>query len=185
MKGADLIGRPYQGPFDELAAQTRCRPPRHRLGRRQRRRRNRHRPHRPRRGKEDFALSKATRSRRHRADRRVRRLRRWLRLADGPVRPRGRRRHCRKPRAERAALSRRAVPPPLPGLLALRHRPRLPAGRRVVHRHGRAAPADDGRHPPDQLGAKLRPGARARLAGAHGRLDDLQEALLGSGAADL
>ena len=31
----------------------------------------------------------------------------------------------------------------------------------------------------------LRPRARARLAGAHGRLDDLQEALLGSRAADL
>ena len=44
--------------------------------------------------------------------------------------------------------------PPLPGLLALRHRPGLPAGRRVVHRHGRPAPADDGRHPPDRTGSQ-------------------------------
>ena len=35
------------------------------------------------------------------------------------------------------------------------------------------------------LASELRSGSRARLAGAHGRLDDLQEALLGTGASHL
>ena len=40
-------------------------------------------------------------------------------------------------------------------------------------------------HAGDPLDPRLRPGPRDGLAAQHGRLDDLQEALLGSGAADL
>ena len=170
VKGAELVGRPYHGPFDELPARsrasstasspgTRSTPPKAPAS-------STSRPAAARR------TSRSPRSTtcRHRADRRVRRLRRRLRLADRAVRPRGRRRRsCREPRAEGAALPRRAVHAPLPALLALQHRAGLPAGRRVVHRHGRAAPADDGRHPPDQLDPRVRPGPRARLA-AH--MDD-------------
>ena len=42
-------------------------------------------------------------------------------------------------RAKGLLVSARALPASLPGLLALRHTARLPAGRRVVHRHGPAA----------------------------------------------
>ena len=92
--------------------------------------------------------------------------------------------------------------PPLPALLALRHAAALPRGRRVVHLDGRglrqaarpghgrgegAQPAlpDHGRRRPDPVDPGLRLRARARLAAHDGRLDDLQEALLGPGAAHL
>ena len=97
----------------------------------------------------------------------------------------GRRADRRQPAGKGAALPRARLHPPLPDLLALQDRARLPAGGRVVHLDGRHARADDGDHPPDPLDPRVRPGARARLAAQHGRLDDLQEALLGPGAADL
>ena len=82
-------------------------------------------------------------------------------------------------------LSRPGLHAPLPGLLALRQRARLPPRRRVVHLDGRAAGPHRRGDEEDPLDPGVRPGARARLAPEHGRLDDLQEALLGPGAADL
>ena len=60
----------------------------------------------------------------------------------------------------------------------------VPAGGRVVHQHvvARRDHADLQRHP---LDSRVSTAARAGLAQEHGRLDDLQEALLGPGAADL
>src|SRR5690606_39919881 len=78
-----------------------------------------------------------------------------------------------------------AIHPPLPGVLALRHGPALPPRRRVVHLDGRAAGATQGRDPQDELVPVVRPRARARLAREYARLDDLQEAVLGSRSADL
>ena len=59
-------------------------------------------------------------------------------------------------------VPRRAVHAPLPDLLALRHRIGVPAGRRMVHQHGRAAPRHDGRNEADPLDSRLRPGPRTR-----------------------
>ena len=70
-------------------------------------------------------------------------------------------------------------------MLALRHRAGLQAGRRVVHLHGRAEGQDRKRGSPGALDTWVRAATRARLAAQHGRLDDLQEALLGAGAAYL
>ena len=124
----------------------------------------------------------------------------WLSGLEAPQRGRPDR---RRPRAPRALLPPRAVHPPLPALLALRHarccsgsstsgssrwarcttqpRETLTAGA------GRRQPAlpDHGRRRPDPLDPRLRLRARARLAAQHARLDDQQEALLGAGAADL
>ena len=137
-------------------------------------------------GEEDFRARQGVRPAGDRAARRKRRLRRRLRLADGPGRRRSRHADHRQPARRRACCSApQQYSPPLPALLALRHRAGLPPGGRVVHQHGRAARDDDGRHPPDPLDPRVRPGARAGLAAQHARLDDLQEALLGSGAADL
>ena len=86
---------------------------------------------------------------------------------------------------QRAAVLHRGAPAPLSVLLALQQRTGVPGGRRVVHLHGRAAPHHDGDHPQGALDPGVRAGARARLAAQHARLDDLQEALLGPGAADL
>ena len=137
-------------------------------------------------GEEDFLLGKEFGLPRDRAARRKRRLRRRLRLADRA----GRSAMWRSPiaddlRAKGVLFRARAVPASLPALLALRHRAGLPPGGRVVHQHGRAARHGHGRHAPDPLDPRIRAGARAGLAAQHARLDDLQEALLGPGAADL
>ena len=119
-----------------------------------------------------------------------------------PRRPRRQRADRRAPQARGTLLPARAVHPPLPALLALRHAARVPARRRVVHQHGpglrqAAQRADEGRgrrqpplpdhggRRPDPLDPGLRLRAGARLADQHARLDDQQEALLGPGAADL
>ena len=107
-----------------------------------------------------------------------------LRLAD---RPRGARDVAEpiveRPRARGPLLPPRAVHPPLPALLALRHAAALPPRRRVVHQHGpglrpaardadegagRRQPAlpDHGGRRPDPLDPGLRLRARARLAPA-------------------
>ena len=64
-----------------------------------------------------------------------------LRLPERPVRGGGGPGGDRQAPARRADCSTAAAAlhPPLPRLLALRHRARLPAGRRVVHLHGRPA----------------------------------------------
>ena len=62
-----------------------------------------------------------------------------------------------------------------------------PAARDAHEGAGRRQPAlpDHGRRRPHPLDPRVRLRPRARLAHQHGRLDDLQEALLGPGAADL
>ena len=104
--------------------------------------------------------------------------------------------------AARLLLPPRAVHAPLSALLALRDGAALPRRGRVVHLDGpglRRAPRagdarteggqpalpDHGRRRPDPLDPGLRLRARARLAAHDVRLDDLEEALLGPGAADL
>ena len=120
----------------------------------------------------------------------------------GPRRPRRRRADRRASQARGPVLPPRAVPAPLPALLALRDAAPLPPRRRVVHQHGsglrpaardahrragRREPAlpDHGRGRHHRVDPRVRAGARARLAAQHARLDDQQEALLGPGAADL
>ena len=88
----------------------------------------------------------------------------WL---DGTRRPRRRRGRSSTTCRQGAPLSRRGLHAPLPRLLALRQRAGLPAGRRVVHLHGRAArrrSCDVAEQ--DPLDPGVRPGARARLARA-------------------
>ena len=59
-----------------------------------------------------------------------------LRLADRARRPGCRAAHRRGPRGEGVLLPPRALQPPLPALLALRHAAAVPGRRRVVHLHG-------------------------------------------------
>ena len=59
------------------------------------------------------------------------------------------------------------------------------SGRRVVHLDGRTAAHDDGRHPHHQVGTRVRRSQRTRLAPQHARLDGLQEALLRTRVAHL
>ena len=83
--------------------------------------------------------------------------------------------------------------PPLPALLAVQDGAAVPPGGRVVHQHGAAADEEGFRGDimkvvePGDVPARVdqRQGPRAGLAPEHGRLDDLEEALLGPGAADL
>ncbi len=182
------------------------RPPRHPLGRGQRRRRYRHRPHRPGRRRRGLRAIQGIRPRRHRAagGRRHLHRRRRLRLPRRPVGQGGAGGGLRQPQGEGRPLPRARLHPPLPSLLALRQRARLPPGRRVVHLHGRAEgryPGPRGARKPrrshrpaqqdrrsDEKGAldpRVRRGARDRLAAQHARLDDLEEALLRPRPADL
>ncbi len=129
IKGSDLVGRPYGGPFDDLPAAVGIQ-------------------HRviawddvsategtgivhiaPGCGKEDFALSKVNDLAVIAPSERVRDLCRRVRLAERSERARGRRAdHGRSQDAGRA-LSRRELQAPLSGLLALRDGSGLPAGR--------------------------------------------------------
>ena len=136
-------------------------------------------------GKEDFKLSKQEGLDVIAPSRRLWRLRRRLRLAERQERLRGQRPHLRQPAAEGCPLPPRAVHAPVPRLLEVRHGAGLPARGRMVHIDGRAPIHDRGRGQEGHLDTVVRPRTRARLASQHGRLDDLQEALLGAGAADL
>ena len=75
--------------------------------------------------------------------------------------------------------------PPLPGLLALRHRADLPAGGRVVHPLRRGARADDRGRPQGRVDAAPVRQADGGLAAQHGRLVHQPQALLGPAAAVL
>ena len=192
-----LRGRPGR-------AGARLRAPRHRLGRGRRGRGHGHRPHRARlrrRGLPAGQGSSACRSSR-RSTRTA-----TTSTASAGYRP-GRARPSRRAIVEDLEATRLLLPPgavhaPLPALLALRHAAALPRRGRVVHLDGRRSttsraseltaeekatqPAlpDHGRRRPHPLDPGLRLRARARLAAHDGRLDDLQEALLGPGAAHL
>ena len=209
-----MVGWRYAGPFDDLpAVRTRSprfgrrarravRAPGRRLDRGRRGRGDRHRPRRPGLRRRGLPARQVARAAGRRAARRVRDLPRRVRLAVRSRRPRRRRADRRAPQARGSLLPARDDRPPLSALLALRHAARLPPRRRVVHQHGSAVrpaardadhgagrrqPAlpDHGRRRPDPLDPGLRLRARARLAPQHARLDDQQEALLGTGAADL
>ena len=177
-------------------------PSRGRLGRGRRGRGDRHRPHRPGLRRRGLPAGQVARAAGDRADRRIGDRGRGVRVAVGPRRPRRRRADRRASQARGPVLPPRAVPPPLPALLALRDAAALPPRRRVVHQHGpglrpaardadpgagRREPAlpDHGRGRHHRVDPRVRAGARARLAAQHARLDDQQEALLGPRAADL
>ena len=138
-------------------------------------------------GKEDFALSKEHDLRGDRAARRVRRLRRRLRLA-----------HRRSTSHDVADADRRR---PAREGAAL---PRPSSTRTATRSAGAARPswssawstsgsssmdelraADDGRHARRSAGSPSSAWSASSTGCEHGRLDDLQEALLGPGAADL
>ena len=156
---------------------------RYRVGRRERDRGHGHRARCPGRGQGGLRARQGVRAGHHRAARRVRRLRRGVRLAHGHERLRRQQAHLRQPSRKGRVLPAGAVLAPLPRLLEVRLRAGVPARGRVVHLHGRPAPPDSGRHPEHSLDPVVRSRARAGLAAQHGRLDDLQEALLGPGAA--
>ena len=82
-------------------------------------------------------------------------------------------------------VERRRDHPPLPRLLALRHRADLPAGRRVVHPLRRGARADDRGRPRRRVDAAAVRQADGGLASQHGRLVHQPQALLGPAAAVL
>src|SRR6266705_2519109 len=108
-----------------------------------------------------------------------------FRLAHGTKRQRRGRTDSGEPGAKRGALPPTELQASLPNLLALQDRTDLPPGGRVVYLNGSTALRDHGYRAPDHLDPCLWPGARAGLAAQHGRLDDLQETLLGPGAAHL
>ena len=91
----------------------------------------------------------------------------------------------RGPRPARPAGRRRRADPPLPGLLALRHRADLPAGGRVVHPLRRGPRADDRGRPRGGVDAPPVRQADGGLAAQHGRLVHQPQALLGPAAAVL
>ena len=78
-------------------------------------------------------------------------------------------------------------PHKLPALLALQDRTALPPGGRVVHQHEAGATRSWRSSRTGDVPARVdqRQGPRAGLADEHGRLDDLEEALLGPRPADL
>ncbi len=184
-RGAELVGRPYHGPFASLPAQAEVAAARDRVGRRRRRRGHGHRPHRARLRRGGLRAGQARGPARARAGRRGRRLPRAVRLAARP--PHGRRHDGdrRGPRPARPPAARGRADAPLPRLLALRHRADLPRRGRVVHLR-RRRPRADARGQPDRgVGAGALRQAHGRLAAQHGRLVHLPQALLGPAAAVL
>ena len=213
-KGADMVGWPYDGPFDELPAQQ----PSGRLSRRDRRRRASSRTGRRRsRRRTPIASSPGRTSARRKAPASSTSPPAAARRTSSSARSKA----CRPiapldesgvflpasaPSTGKSAVDpattdwilanlqekgravrRREVSAQLSALLALQDGTALPPGRRVVHRHVVARRDHEGRRADVTLPARVdqRQGPRAGLAQEHGRLDDLQEALLGPGAADL
>ena len=87
-------------------------------------------------------------------------------------------------KATRLAGGARKISARLSALLALQGRAGLPPGGRMVHPHGLARP-HSARGADDPVDSARRRSARAGLAAQHERLDDLEEALLGTRAAHL
>ena len=99
----------------------------------------------------------------------------WL---AGPRRPRGRRRHHRRPPSARPPGRRRHDQPPLSGVLALPHAADLPHQRRLVHLGRRDPRADARREPHRRVDARVHGQAHGRLAREHVRLEHLTAPLL-------
>ena len=188
LHGRELVGLTYRGPFDELPAAAGRRAPRHRLGRGQRRRK-----------------APASSTSRPAAARRTSRCRRSTACAViAPIDEDGRLRATGFGWLDWPATSDDVAQPIVDNL---REKGLLYRAEQYTHRYptcwrcgtelvfrlvdewfiamDELRAADDGRHARDPLDPRVRPGARARLAAQHGRLDDLEEALLGPGAADL
>ena len=190
LPGSAMVGWRYRGPFDELPAVRRRRRQRtgSSLGRGHRGRGHGHRPHRAGLRRGGLRAGQAQRPAGHRAARRDRHLPARLRLADRPVR-RGRPGRSSAAPARRRACS--TAPSPTP--TAIRSAgAAAPSSSSAWSTSGSSAWTElrarplDGRHARKiRWIPELRPGARAGLAAQHGRLDDLEEALLGPGAADL
>ena len=184
VRGEELVGLEYQGPFDHLPAQEGV-------------------VHRvipwddvslgegtgivhiaPGAGAEDFELSRDPRSPGARAARRGGPDAAGVRLRRALDR---RRRRARDPgpSSPRPAARRGEDRPSLPDLLAVRDAARLPRRRRLVHQR-RGDPAADARRERDRgLDARLLLEANGRLAAEHGRLEHLAQALLRPAAAVL
>jgi isoleucyl-tRNA synthetase len=153
--GSELVGWRYSGPFDDLPA-VKLRAPRGGVGRGRRGRGHRHRPHCHGCRRRGLPARQDTRPADHRRDQRRRPLSRWVWLAERQGSAQRRAGHRRRSRTARAVLPPRAVPPPLPALLAVRHAAAVAGGRRVVHLDGprlrqaahRADPRRGRRQPP-------------------------------------
>ena len=129
VRGEELVGLEYEGPFDYLPAQAERRAPRDPVGRGLARGGNRHRPHRSRRRLRGLRALEGARPAGARADRRGRTLLRGLRRVRRPKHGRGREARHRRARPARAHRRARLDRPSLPGLLALRDAARLPRSR--------------------------------------------------------
>ncbi len=183
--GEELVGRPYRGPFDDLAGGGGGRASRHPVGRRLARRGHGHRPHRPGRGHGGLRAGPRARPAGARADRRVRRLLRQLRRAGGHRGRCGGGARGRDPPRARSPRRGREDRPPLSHVLALQDAAPLPRRRRLVHLR-RGDPAADARRERDgRVDAVLLLEADGRLAAEHGRLEHLAQAVLRPAAADL
>ena len=178
VRGEELVGLEYEGPFDYLPAQAEV-------------------VHRvipwdevsleegtgivhiaPGAGSEDFELSKVHGPSGACSDRRGRTLLRGLRRVRGAEHGRGREARHRRARPARAHRRARLDRPSVPGLLALRDAARLPNCGRLADLVRRSSRADARRQRHRRVDAGLLLEADGRLAPEHGRLEHLAPALL-------
>ena len=184
VKGSELVGLRYSGPFDELPAQdgvehrvvawddvSRRRAPASSTSRRAAAPRT-----------SSWVSAGAGHDR---ARRRGGRVLRRLRLAARPPHRRRRPADRRGPGAARPDGRGGRDHPPLSRLLAVRNRADLPAGRRVVHPLRRDPRADDHGRPRGGVEPAAVRQADGGLAAQHGRLVHQPQALLGPAAAVL
>ena len=185
MRGEELVGWTYEGPFDELEPGAAV-------------------EHRvipwddvtlddgtgivhiaPGCGSEDFELSRVHDLPVLTPGGRGGALLRRVRLAARALHGRGGRADHRRPRGEGPARRRRPARAPLPGMLALPHAAHLPDLRRLVHRRRGAAGAAARRERDGRVDARVHGQADGRLAPQHGRLEHLAPPLLRAAAAVL
>ena len=185
LRGSDLVGWRYRGPFDDLAPGSEV-------------------EHRvipwddvtmdqgtgivhiaPGCGGEDFELSKVHELAGPDAGRRVGPVLRRLRLAARALDDRGRRPDHRPARRDRLPRRSRALHPRLSALLAVRHAVDLPALRRLVHLGGSDSGAAARGEREGAVGPRVHGQAHGRLAAQHGRLEHLASPVLRAAAAVL